>query len=432
MLNSYNEALSWIHSLLKFGIKPGLKRVEWMLEKVGHPEKKIKCIHVAGTNGKGSTVSYLRNIFNEAGLTAGTFTSPYLITFNERISLDGNPIEDDELLKFAQLLKPLVDEIAETSMGSPTEFEVITVISMLYFAEKKPDIVIYEVGLGGLYDSTNVITPVLSLITNIGFDHMGILGETIEEIAFQKAGIIKGNIPVISTVEQDCAIEVIEKKAKMMNTKAFIAGKDFSSKQISSERNGELFEYEGIKNVQIKYEITMKGHHQVKNATLALAAIEYLTSKKMFSISGGQIKNGLLKANWAGRFEKVASAPDIIIDGAHNLQGIQALKQTLSEHYKNKNIYLLFAALHDKEYKTMMKELVDIVNGVYFTTFDFPRAASAQQLLKESPFQNAQAITPWEVAIADAKGNLGKEDILIITGSLYFISEVRKTFAKFE
>ncbi|WNB93261.1 folylpolyglutamate synthase/dihydrofolate synthase family protein [Bacillus sp. NEB1478] len=430
MLKSYNEALTWIHSLLKFGIKPGLKRVEWLLERTGNPENKLKCIHVAGTNGKGSTVAYLRSMFNTAGYSAGTFTSPYLISFNERISMDGNPIEEDELLRFARLLKPLVEEVSQTSLGSPTEFEVITVISLLYFAEKKPDIVIYEVGLGGLYDSTNVITPILSLITNIGFDHMGILGDTLEEIAFQKAGIIKEEVPVISTVDQDLAVKVIKKKAKDMNAESFFAGIDFSSEHKGSLLSGEKFVFHGMRGNKLELEISMKGHHQVKNAGLALAAVEFLSQENMYHFTYDQIKDGIMKAFWAGRFEKAACSPDIILDGAHNLQGIQALRQTLQQHYTNKNIYLLFAALHDKEYKTMMKELEDIVKGAYFTSFDFPRAASAEMLLAESPFQNAQAIEPWKEALSEAKVHLKDEDVLIITGSLYFISEVRKTFSK--
>jgi dihydrofolate synthase / folylpolyglutamate synthase len=431
-LNSYNEALTWIHGLLKFGIKPGLKRVEWLLQRTGNPEEKIKCIHIAGTNGKGSTVEYLRSIFNEAGYNVGTFTSPYLITFNERVSINKEPIKNDELLEYAKLLKPLVDELTETSLGSPTEFEVITVISLLYFAEKQPDIVIYETGLGGLYDSTNVITPILSLISNIGYDHMGILGDTIEDIAFQKAGIIKKDVPVITTVEQIEALNVIEKKANTVNSDTYILGRDFSVLHKKSSDNGEGFLYKGLENLNISAEISMKGTHQVKNAGLALAAVEYLTGKGFYRIDPEKIKAGLFRANWAGRFEKVSSSPDIIIDGAHNHQGIQALKQTIENHYKGRKMYLLFAALHDKAYKNMMKELENIIDEAYFTTFDFPRAASAEQLLAESPFRKSFAISSWNDALKEAKKKLNDEDVLVITGSLYFISEVRKSFQNME
>lgn len=329
-MNSYNDALEWIHSLLKFGIKPGLKRVEWLLERTGNPEKQLTLIHIAGTNGKGSTVEYLRSIFNEAEYSVGTFTSPYLITFNERVSINGVPIADEELLHYSRILKPLVEEVSSTSLGSPTEFEVITVISLLYFADKKPDVVLYETGLGGLYDSTNVIAPILSLITNIGFDHMGILGDTLEDIAFQKAGIIKPNTPVITTVEQDSAITVIKQKAKKTKSGLYLLDRDFSVRHLESMDQGERFIFKDFDKTEHEYLISMKGTHQIKNAGLAAAAIMHLVKSGEFNISASEIKKGLNKANWAGRFEKVSQSPDIIIDGAHNQQGVHALKKHCS------------------------------------------------------------------------------------------------------
>ncbi|MFG6493988.1 bifunctional folylpolyglutamate synthase/dihydrofolate synthase [Fictibacillus sp. UD] len=431
-MNSYNDALKWIHSLLKFGIKPGLKRVEWLLDRTGNPENQLTLIHIAGTNGKGSTVEYLRSIFNEAGYSAGTFTSPYLITFNERVSINGVPIADEELLHYSRILKPLVEEVSSTSLGSPTEFEVITVISLLYFADKKPDVVLYETGLGGLYDSTNVIAPILSLITNIGFDHMGILGDTIEDIAFQKAGIIKPNTPVITTVEQDSAITVIKQKAKKTKSDSYFLDRDFSVLHLESMDQGERFIFKDFEKKEHEYLISMKGTHQIKNAGLAAAAIMHLVKSGEFNISASEIKKGLNKANWAGRFEKVSQSPDIIIDGAHNQQGVHALKKTLLNHYKSKRIFLLFAALQDKAYGEMMKDLESVIYEACFTTFDFPRAASAEELLAESPFKRSIAISLWEEALNHVRGQLNEEDVLIITGSLYFISEVRKTFQNLE
>ncbi len=432
-MNSYKEALEWIHSLLKFGIKPGLKRVEWLLKRTGNPERKITCIHIAGTNGKGSTVEYIRSIMNEAGYSVGTFTSPYLISFNERVALNSVPIADEELLHYARLLKPLVEEVSLTELGSPTEFEVITVISLLYFADKQPDIVIYETGLGGLYDSTNVITPILSLITNIGFDHMGILGETLKEIAFQKAGIIKHKVPVITTADQTEAREVIDRKAKEMNAENYFLDRDFSVVHLESTHNGERFIYtDSEDHIGVEFEISMMGTHQIKNAGLAVAAIKYLTRSHKFDIPLSTLTDGLRKANWAGRFEKVSHSPDIIIDGAHNEQGVAALKQTLINHYGSKRIFLLFAALEDKAYATMMQDLVSVVYEACFTTFDFPRAASAEQLLRESPLENSYSIPSWREALQHLKEQLQEDDILIITGSLYFISEIRKTFQNLE
>src|SRR5690606_30256187 len=193
----------------------GLSRMEWMMERLGHPVNKIKAIHVAGTNGKGSTVSYLRNILQEAGYKVGTFTSPYIETFNERISVNGYPISDDEIVSLLNAIKPLAEELEELELGGPTEFEVITAMALYYFGERADiDFVIMEVGLGGRFDSTNIIKPLASVITSIGLDHMNILGESIEEIASEKAGIIKQNIPVVSAVSQEEAIDIIFNKAK--------------------------------------------------------------------------------------------------------------------------------------------------------------------------------------------------------------------------
>ncbi len=215
MFNTYKEAISWIHGRLKFGVKPGLLRMEKLMEKLEHPEKNIRAIHVAGTNGKGSTVSFIRSVLQEAGYTVGTFTSPYMITFNERISVNGMPITDEEWRTLVTDIKPIVDELDKTDAGTVTEFEIITACAFLYFAKRADiDFVIFEAGLGGTFDSTNIVKPLLSVITSIGHDHMAILGNTIEEIAGQKAGIIKNSIPVITGVNQPEALGVIEAEAE--------------------------------------------------------------------------------------------------------------------------------------------------------------------------------------------------------------------------
>ncbi|GAF64090.1 folylpolyglutamate synthase [Bacillus sp. TS-2] len=237
------EVIDWIHSLLSFGIKPGLKRMEWMLGTLGNPEKKSTFIHIAGTNGKGSTVSYLRNVLQSAGYSVGTFTSPYIECFEERISLNGHPISEEHLVQSAQLIRPLAEELAQTELGSPTEFEVITAIAFNYFAEMKPDIVLMEVGLGGRLDSTNVLTPIASVITSIGHDHMHILGDTLEEIAFEKAGIIKLDIPVISGVKQKQAQEVIRKVSKQKNAALFQIEEDYGYKKQNGMNKSNILNF---------------------------------------------------------------------------------------------------------------------------------------------------------------------------------------------
>ncbi len=190
MVRTYEEAVAWIHGRLRLGMKPGLKRMEWMMEKLGHPERRVRAVHIGGTNGKGSTVAYLRSILQAAGYSVGTFTSPYVEQFNERISINGEPIRDEEIVELVQTIKPLADELEQTELGGPTEFEVITAMMLDYFRQKKPiqDIVLIEVGLGGRLDSTNIIYPLLSVITNVSYDHMNILGDTLDQIAAEKRG----------------------------------------------------------------------------------------------------------------------------------------------------------------------------------------------------------------------------------------------------
>lgn len=223
-----NEAIEWIHQQLKFGIKPGLDRVQQLLEYLGHPEKGLKLIHIGGTNGKGSTVTYLRNLLQRHGFKTGTFTSPYIERFEERISINGHPIDPQRLASYVEQVKPICEKISQTELGAPTEFEVITVISLMHFQEERVDFGIMEVGLGGRLDSTNVITPILSMITSIGKDHTNILGNTIEEISYEKAGIIKTGIPVITNVHQKEALGVIESKAKLHNASLYQLNIDYN------------------------------------------------------------------------------------------------------------------------------------------------------------------------------------------------------------
>lgn len=223
MFQTYEEALKWIHSRLTFGIKPGLQRMEWMMEKLDHPERRCRFIHVAGTNGKGSTIAFMQEVLKAAEYKVGAFTSPYLESFNERITIDGNPISEEEILQLSNVIKPVVDELEKTELGAPTEFEVITAMMFYYFGKiNVPDVVLLETGLGGKWDSTNIANPILSVITMIGHDHLNILGSTIEEIAEQKAGIIKNGVPVITAVEQKEALDVIERVAKE-KSKALLA-----------------------------------------------------------------------------------------------------------------------------------------------------------------------------------------------------------------
>ncbi|HEO8419907.1 bifunctional folylpolyglutamate synthase/dihydrofolate synthase [Niallia sp. FSL W8-0635] len=427
MFHSYEEALNWIHSRLRFGIKPGLSRMEMMMEKLNHPEKQIKTVHIGGTNGKGSTVTYLRNILQQAGLTVGTFTSPYIEQFNERISVNGNPISDEEILALANKLYPIVEEMDKMEIGGPTEFEIITAMSFYYFAYMNTmDIVIYEVGLGGRYDSTNIITPLLSIITSIGLDHTAILGDTYAQIAFEKAGIIKKEVPIIAAVKQKDARDVIVKQAYEMGAPIYLLDKDFAIDEYYTESSVECFSLKSSFSTWINLQITMFGRHQVENASLAVIGAQLLRETYV-SINDDSIRKGLLLSKWPGRFEIISENPLVVVDGAHNEEGIEALVDVLVNRYKDKKKKIVFAALSDKKTDKMIHKLDQVATAISFVTFDFPRAAGSSMLYEESNHPLKEQSSDWRKTILYQLENSKADEMLLITGSLYFISEV-KTF----
>ncbi|MGV4319432.1 bifunctional folylpolyglutamate synthase/dihydrofolate synthase [Bacillus mojavensis] len=427
MFTAYEEARSWIHSRLKFGVKPGLDRMKQLMERLDHPEKKIRALHVAGTNGKGSTVAFIRSMLQEAGYTVGTFTSPYIITFNERISVNGTPITDEEWVTLVNQVKPIVEELDQTEHGQPTEFEIMTACAFLYFAAyHQVDFVIFETGLGGRYDSTNVVEPLLTVIASIGHDHMNILGNTIAEIAGEKAGIIKDGIPMVTAVTQPEALQVIRHEAerksapfqslhdtcRIYNEEALPAGEQFSLK------TGEKC-YADIRTSLI-------GTHQRQNAALSILAAEWLNRENIAEISDAAIRIGLVKAAWPGRLELVQEHPPVYLDGAHNEEGIDKLTETMKQRFPDSDICVVFSALKDKPYHDMIKKLETIAHSIHFASFDFPRASLAKDLYDTSEIGSKSWSEDPEQVIKLIESKKGSNDIVLITGSLYFISDIRK------
>ncbi|MBT2636341.1 folylpolyglutamate synthase/dihydrofolate synthase family protein [Bacillus sp. ISL-39] len=427
MFNTYEQAIDWIHARLRLGMKPGLSRMEWMLERMDHPERRIKTIHVGGTNGKGSTVTFLRSILQTAGYRVGTFTSPYFEQFNERISINGQPISDQELLELTNAIKPLADELDHTELGGPTEFEVITAMSLYYFAKMSPvDVVIYEVGLGGRFDSTNVIHPLLSIITSIGLDHTAILGDTYEQIAFEKAGIIKNGVSTITGVEQPEALDVIRRKALESKSPMYHLGDEFTTGSRESLERGEKFSFSSMFGQLKNLKTSMIGSYQVDNAACAVMASQVLANYYSFMIEEEHIREGLIEAYWPGRLEIVSETPLVLIDGAHNEEGINALASEINSRFADKRISILFAALKDKKLDKMIATLEEAADQLTFTTFDFPRAASAEELMEVGSNKvNNNLAVDYQDFLSVKINELNEDEILIVTGSLYFLSEAK-------
>lgn len=424
---NYQEALDWIHSREKFKVKPGLKRMDWMMERLGHPEKGFKAIHVAGTNGKGSTVSFLRNLLQAQGYTVGTFTSPYIERFNERISLNGEPVSDAVIARLVDRIRPLAESLKETPLGEPTEFEIITAMAMIYFDEQPIDYAVVETGLGGRYDSTNILHPIVSVITNIGHDHMNILGSTVREIAGEKAGIIKQKVPVVTAVKQPEAMEVILEEATSQKAPLFSLTTHFHVTHEASTPEGETFIFRSGAYESELLLSRMKGHHQVENASVALQTMESL-KQAGDAIDRRHYRSGLEQTTWPARFETVRNQPLTIIDGAHNEEGTKALVDTVKEHYRGRSVVLVYAALEDKPVIKMMNQLKEVVDFAVVTSFDFPRALQEEDLASLSPIKPTLPAENLQEALRLAEQQLDDKSVLLITGSLYFISDVRAYF----
>lgn len=415
---NYLDSLHWIHERTKFGIKPGVKRMKWMLRKLDHPEDKIQGIHVVGTNGKGSTVSYIRDALIANGYEVGTFTSPYIITFNERISLNGKPITNEELVELVQIVKPITERLeVETDLGPATEFEVITLIMFVYFGTIRPvNFVVVEAGLGALNDSTNVFQPIMTVLTSIGLDHTNILGETYMDIAREKAGVIKPSVPLVYSIKPKDALNFIREVVEHHHNKGLELDRDI---YVVSEDEEFTYRYDNyeLENIKLK----MIGNHQHENAALAITTLIEMYQRGLIQLDFNKMIDAIENVTWYGRIEKVNDNPLIFLDGAHNKESIDALVKTLQHYYSDKKIDVLFAAIDGKPIGKMLNSLEDIANRFFVTTFDFPKALPIDTIYESVEHSHIEKVKNYREFIESYQG-----DLLIITGSLYFISEVRK------
>ncbi|UMZ72844.1 bifunctional folylpolyglutamate synthase/dihydrofolate synthase [Natranaerofaba carboxydovora] len=431
---SSNTGVEWILSLGKFGQKPGLSRVDYIMDKLGNPQDEVKYIHIGGTNGKGSTSSYIASILKETGYKVGLFTSPFMERFNERFRINDKDIPDEVLERLIEEVKPIaMDKNLHEKHGHPTQFEIVTAIAFLYFAREKVDFVVLEVGLGGRLDSTNIITPTLSVITNIGLEHTDVLGDSVEEIAAEKAGIIKENVPVVTAIEDENALKVIEDKAMEENSKVYKIREDFSYEYIESNLEGQLFDYKGINGREMdSLKINLLGSHQMKNASLAVATVEALKVLG-FDIPLIYIREGLKKAKCPGRMEILNDEPFILLDASHNLEGIRCLGNEIRKNLSPyKDIILLIGVLADKEVEKMLAEILPVATYVIFTTPDNPRAKTPGDLVEYAleyvSEENIIVEENIDKAVDMAMGFIeGKnsELALVCCGSFFVVSPVR-------
>lgn len=408
MFKNKDEAIFYIENIKRKEKRTNLNRMHRALEMLGNPERAYKVIHVAGTNGKGSTVSYLTNILMEAGFSVGSFISPYVIKFNERIMYNLSYISDEDLVKYANIIYDLKLKLEEEDEVI-TFFEFITLMGLLYFKDKHVEFAVVEVGLGGVLDATNIFDHALRIITNIGFDHMNALGNTLSEIADKKLGILHENEKLISAVDESL-LKQFEDHSKELNSCLYWVNKDI--KDIEESFNGVSFKY---KNEEFR--TPLLGIFQACNAALAIEAVRQI----MPGISSRTIQSALDKTVWPGRLQIIKHKPIILIDGGHNIHGIDAVVKSI-KGLTNQKIHVLFTALKDKEIDKMLRALDEIASDYIFTTINDSRASSIMDILavNQKPYK---AIDDYKEALSYLD-NFGPDEIILVTGSLHFISLV--------
>lgn len=356
---NYEQTIEYIHSISWRGSRPGLERINVLLEKLGNPQIKLKVVHVAGTNGKGSFCAMLESILRNSGYKTGMFTSPYIEFFNERMQINGDMISNEELAQITDYVKP----IAEGMTDPPTEFELITAIAIEYFVKNKCDIVIMEAGMGGRLDSTNVFDqPLLSVITEIGLDHTAFLGNTIEKISKEKAGIIKEGCPVLFGGKDINAAMVIKETASEKNSDYYQSDYNLLS-EVKCTLSGSTFNFGNLNDIYIP----LLGLYQPLNAANVISAIQILNNRGL-DISENDIREGLKKVKWSGRFERLSDNPEIYFDGSHNPQGIKYAIDTIKHYFGEKKVNVLAGVMKDKDYEEMIHELAAITDRAFCVT----------------------------------------------------------------
>ena len=421
---NYAEARVYLDEVSKYGSVLGLENMRELLGRLGNPQDDLKFIHISGTNGKGSVLAYLSTILSGGGYRTGRYISPTLFSYRERIQVDEQKIEKESLAHHVTAIAKVIEEMKAENAGNPTAFEVETALAFLYFKEKDCDIVVLETGLGGALDATNIIkTTVMEVIAPISMDHMEFLGDTLEKIAMQKAGIIKPHTAVVSASQEPDARKVLEHVCKENQCSMYMVNPSQITDVIYDVEE-QQFSYKNWKNVKI----TLAGSYQILNAALALEGVEELR-RLGYSLTDEQVRNGLYRAVWRGRFTLLSKNPAVIIDGAHNPGAAKELKHSLDLYFKGKNLYYIFGVFQDKDYQEVIRLTAPLAKHIITVqTPRNPRALSADQLKEAVQAVNPSVETAQTIqdAVKKSLQLAKKEDAIIIFGSLSFLGEAEK------
>lgn len=423
---NYQESIDYLEKEIGFASCPGLERIRQLMKKLGNPEKKLKVIHIAGTNGKGSAAAMLSSVLQEAGYRTACYTSPHLERYNERFLINGQEISDASFAAIMSKTRAAWEQLVAEGKDEPTLFEVVTAAAYLYFAEEDVDIAIMEVGLGGKYDATNIIeAPILSIIMSISMDHTDFLGNSIEQIAAEKAGIIKKNCPVVLYSQEEIVYNIVKNRAYTLDAPLFCP-EDAEIKISSQSLDGTIFDVKSIEFIYENLFLPLLGQHQTQNCVTILAACEVLR-KYGYSINQNHIYQGIAKTFWAGRMEICKKTPLVILDGAHNTDGIRRLSENIRVYFGNKKITLILGVLGDKEYKKMAEMILPFAHQVVLTEPHSERKLDAEKLAqvllrKDLPFYIEPEI---ENAYKKALKITDENEVILCCGSLYMIGALR-------
>ncbi|MBW1980574.1 MAG: bifunctional folylpolyglutamate synthase/dihydrofolate synthase [Deltaproteobacteria bacterium] len=416
---TYQKNLSYLYDLQKYGIKFGLSSTRNLLHRLGNPHEQLKVIHIAGTNGKGSTAAMISAVLHQAGYRVGLYTSPHLVRFNERFRLNEKDVTDQEIMSCFQRVRAVVDD-----QEPPTFFEMTTAMALSLFAEKGVDWAILEVGMGGRLDATNVLRPQVAVITNVSLEHQEFLGSSLTEIAREKAGIIKEGVPLVTAARQPAVLAVIEQKCQEAEAACYRIGRHIRVRSLP--RGG--FSYRGLRWRLKPLHIPLAGRHQMVNAATALGALEVLQEQGKVELAPGDIMQGLAKVRWPGRLEWLSRQPQVLLDGAHNPAGMSCLSRSLREQFRYRRLIVVLGVMEDKDVSAMLRYIAPLAAHLIVTKPRYERGARPEAILAAARkfAGRLEVVQEAAPALARAAELADQEDLVLVTGSLYFLGEVKE------
>jgi len=424
---NYRDSLEFLHDLTKFGFNFGLERIETLLRLLGNPEKELQVVHIGGTNGKGSTAAMVASILIAGGKKTGLFTSPHLDSYRERIRINNEMISEADMAGLLTEIKPLLEKMVAEGYEHPTEFEVITAVALLYFRQQDVELAVVEVGLGGLIDSTNVVHPLVSVITNVGMDHMEYLGSTLEEITRVKVGIIKERSIAITAAAKPEVLAIIEEACREKDVSLIKVGTDVTYSFLNHSRQGQQFSVGTAAKFYPSLEITLMGKHQVINAAMAVAVIEALKDRGI-DLPQDAVAQGLKHTKWPARLELLPGTPPVLVDAAHNFDGALTLAAAIKEYFPSEKVVLLIGMLADKEREKVLSVLAPLAEKIVVTRPNSPRAGEWRQLAREARLYTEAVMVEEQIsqAVDRAIEAAGTGYMVCVTGSFYMVAEARQ------